>query len=484
MRKKDLDIIAVLMADERISLRPFFQNMPHGVIITNASGKIIFYNQAQADLDGLKPEDVAGRPLAAVYPCGRWPTPDFSAAEGSSSAGVSLQYVTGQGRAVEASVSVWPLVMSDKPAGALYLVTAQPAAASALSPAEPQTGVRPSPEKRGFDRLIGQSEKFIKALNLGRSGAWSPSPVLLSGETGTGKEMFARGIHEHSPRADRPFVAINCAAIPQELLEGMLFGTARGAFTGAADKSGLFEEAHRGTLFLDELDSMPLKLQPKLLRALQERKIRRVGSPHELSLDVKIISAVGGRPEEVVKNGRLRSDLFYRLGVMVINLPPLRERQDDLPLLADYFIQKHNGILSRKVTGLSPEVLEAFQAYDWPGNVRELEHIIEAVLNVADDEKTITIDMLPDHFSLSPKITLGRYDAQDLGRFQDFFPQARIDEDGGFVSLKDKERAMIANALAITSGNVAKAARLLNISRQLLVYKMKKHGLERESFRG
>ena len=481
MDKKDRDIIAALM-DGDIPLRPFFENLPHGVVITNESGVIIFYNQAQAQLDGLKPAEVLGVRLSAVYPAGQWPEPKLSAAGHRLPLSAALQYAPGRGRAVSATVSASPLRLSGQSAGTLYLVAAQPAAAEA-GPVRAERAAGPRREKCGFDRLIGRSEKFQKALNLGRSGALSPSPILLSGETGTGKEMFARGVHEHSPRANQPFVAINCSAIPQELLEGMLFGTTRGAFTGAADKAGLFEEANRGTLFLDELDSMPLKLQPKLLRALQERKIRRVGSPHELSLDVKIISAVGGRPEEVVKNGRLRSDLFYRLGVMVINLPPLRERLDDLPLLAGYFIEKHNKILGKRVSGLSAEVLEAFRAYDWPGNVRELEHIIEAVLNVAEGETVITVDLLPDHFSLLPKITLGQYEARDVSRFQDFFHQAEVDEAGGFVSLKEKEKTMIAGALAMTSGNVAKAARLLNISRQLLVYKMKKHRLERESFK-
>ena len=479
MDKKDRDILAALL-DSDLPLRPFFENLPHGVVITNASGEVIFYNQAQARLDGLEPTEVLGARLAAVHPGVPWPEPDLTAPENSLTLNVLLQYATGRGRTVNASVSASPLFLSGKPAGIIYLVTASPAEAE---PDRPKPEARPARDRRGFDRLIGRSEKFQKALNLGRSAALSPSPVLLSGETGTGKEMFARGIHEHSPRSGQPFVAINCAAIPQDLLEGMLFGTTRGAFTGAADKAGLFEEANRGSLFLDELDSMPLKLQPKLLRALQERKIRRVGSPRELSLDVKIISAVGGRPEEVVKNGRLRSDLFYRLGVIVINLPPLRERQDDLPLLADYFIRKHNRILAKRVSGLSAEVLEAFLAYDWPGNVRELEHIIEAVLNVAEGETVITVDLLPDHFSLLPKITLGQYESRDVSRFQDFFHQAEVDEAGGFVSLKDKEKTMIASALSVTSGNVAKAARLLNISRQLLVYKMKKHRLEREAFK-
>lgn len=493
----DIKDLEALLLDGPVPLRPFFEKLPQGLIISNQAGEIIFYNQAQARTDGLSPEEVLGRKLGEVFISASWPL------AGQDSAPAAVSYTTAKGRNVRALITVTPL-FSDilqpetqlkrpadrrrrplpepgKPCGAIFLVRE---AAEETPPAlKPEAGRR-SGEKDGFAKLIGQSGKFQKALKLGRAGALSPSPVLLAGETGTGKEMFARSIHEHSPRSGRPFVAINCSAIPQDLLEGLLFGTSKGAFTGAADKAGLFEEADKGTLFLDELDSMPLKLQPKLLRVLQERKIRRVGSHREVDLDVKIISSVSDSPEKAIQKGKLRPDLFYRLGVMVVQLPPLRERLDDLPLLTEYFISKHNAILGKKIEKASPEVLEAFKVYNWPGNVRELEHIVEAIVNLAEREAEINLEMLPDHFSLLSRITLGQTEAKSIDRLQELLRQAEADEAPiPPVSLKDREKAMIANALAITGGNVAKAARLLDISRQLLVYKMKKHRLTRDSFK-
>ena len=476
---QDRTIISAIM-NGPADLRGLFRFLPAGVVIVNDEGRVIYYNPDQSRRDGLSEEEALGSKLADLYPKANWPTPDPAAPKARP-----LNYQTRAGRQVEAAALALPLTIAGRASGLIYLIT-EPTP-ELPGPAAPAPGPRPASDdgdpSRPFSRLIGVSPKFAKAVSLGRTAALSPSPVLLSGETGTGKELFARGIHEHSPRAARPFVPINCSAIPPDLLEGLLFGTTKGAFTGATDKSGLFEEAHLGTLFLDELDSMPLKLQPKLLRALQEKRIRRVGSHREVELDVKIISAVSGTPDEIRKNGRLRPDLFFRLGVMIIALPPLRERPEDLPLLAEHFIAKHNRALGRRVSGVSPPVMEAFQAYGWPGNVREFEHIIEASINVAEGETAIEPDLLPDHFSLSSKITLNQYGPENAGPYGGFYSGAEDGDFGPPVSLKDKEKSMIARALTVTDGNVAKAARLLDISRQLLVYKMKKHGLDRQSFK-
>ena len=477
---QDRKIVSALLQGPA-DLRALFELLPAGVIVVNDQGAVIYYNRDQGRRDGLNPSTVLGSQLSGLLQSSDWPSPG----KGGPLTRL-IRYRTGAGRGIEAEVTALPLKISGRPAGAIYLVAEPPANASPRLEPHPRRGGAAAGcgPPRSFDRLIGASPKFAKAVALGRTGALSPSPVLLSGETGTGKELFARGIHEHSPRSSRAFVPINCSAIPPDLLEGLLFGTAKGAFTGATDKSGLFEEADQGTLFLDELDSMPLKLQPKLLRALQERRIRRVGSHREVELDVKIISAISGSPEEILKNGRLRPDLFYRLGVMIINLPPLRERPEDLPVLAEHFIAKHNRALDRRVTGVSEEVMAAFRGYDWPGNVREFEHIIEAAINVAEGVTAIEPGMLPDHFSLSPKITLKQYAPENAGSRYGFFPAEEDDgADGSPVSLRDQEKTMIARALTVTGGNVAKAARSLDISRQLLVYKMKKHGLDRKNFK-
>lgn len=463
----DFDLISAVM-DGPVSLRRAFERSLNGIVVVDDRGTIVFYNEAQARRDALKPSEVLGRKLRRVYPAG-W-------IEDENGEAALLQYRTVAGLEVKALVIATSLELDGRIQGIFYQIS-EAGEAPAVSL---ETAGRPKSRRDGFSQLIGQNANFRRAVKTGLSAAASPSPVLLSGETGTGKEMFAQSIHLSSPRADRPFVPINCSAIPQDLLEGILFGTARGAFTGAADKSGLFEEAHQGAIFLDELDSMPMKLQPKLLRFLQDKKIRRVGSAREVALDVKIISAISSSPEEAVKLGRLRPDLFFRLGVVVICLPPLRERPDDLIPLSDFFIAKHNAALGRKIVRPSPEVLSAFKAYDWPGNVRELEHIIEAALNVADNDKLITLDMLPERFSLSARLTLRPYDSEHPGSAG---VAGRAPDVPGSLKLRDTEKSLIANALTATGGNVAKAARLLDISRQLLVYKMKKHQLKRKDYR-
>jgi len=230
----------------------------------------------------------------------------------------------------------------------------------------------------------------------------TPSSIMLHGKTGTGKELFAQSIHSHSHRRENQYIAINCAAIPEHLLESNLFGTARGAFTGAIDRPGLFEQAGGGTLFLDEIDSMPIGLQAKLLRALQEKKIRRLGSLKEIDIDIKIISSVSTAPYESINKGTLRNDLFYRLGVVLIRLPSLRERPEDLMELTWHFIHKNNRQLGTYVKKISNRVIDFFKNYGWPGNIRELEHIIEGAMNIVGRETTLKSEHLPPHFSSTP----------------------------------------------------------------------------------
>jgi arginine utilization regulatory protein len=316
---------------------------------------------------------------------------------------------------------------------------------------------------------------------------------MIQGETGTGKELFAQSIHNFSPRQKEKYVAVNCAAIPQYLMEGMLFGTTRGAFTGALDKPGLFETAHKGTLFLDELLAMPMELQAKLLRAIQEKQVRRLGSVKEIPVDVKIISSVSRDPRMAIRENHLRTDLYYRLGVVMVKLPPLRDRLDSIGELTAHFIEKYNQRLGTHVQGISREVLELFQGYQWPGNIRELEHLIEGAMNLAGQEKILGMDpftpgldalepMAPpaprnppedqqprDKKGLSEPVISQISDLPDPSR-----PLAQIQA--------DQERTAVTNALAASRGNVTQAARHLGISRQLLHYKIKKYQLCRADF--
>ena len=238
-----------------------------------------------------------------------------------------------------------------------------------------------------FEDIIGESRAFKNALLLAKSVARSNSAVMLRGESGTGKELFARAIHEASLRCEHPFVAINCAAVPESLLESEFFGYERGAFTGASSsgKQGLFELATRGTLFLDEIGDLPVHLQAKILRAIQEQKVRRLGGEREISIDVRIISATNKNLEEMIEDGTFREDLYYRLNVIPIYIPPLRERKTDIPLLARHFISALGKAMNKTSLELTDEALETLLNYDWPGNIRELQNVIERAMNLADE---------------------------------------------------------------------------------------------------
>jgi two-component system response regulator AtoC len=233
--------------------------------------------------------------------------------------------------------------------------------------------------------IVGRSPKIEQALTLADKVARHPSTVLITGESGTGKELIARHIHEASPRAARPFVAVNCGAIPEALLESELFGHAKGAFTGAtAERQGLFEEAHEGTLFLDELGDLPVPLQVKLLRALQEGEVRRVGDNASRSVDVRLVAATARDLESDVAEGKFRADLYYRINVVRIHLPALRERSEDIPELVRHFVDRFNRRLGLHVTGLSASAMRALVEYPWPGNVRELENVVERAMVLTD----------------------------------------------------------------------------------------------------
>ncbi len=312
----------------------------------------------------------------------------------------------------------------------------------------------------------------------------TPSPVMLYGETGTG-ELFARAIHNHSPGMKK-YTPVNCAAIPENLLEGILFGTSKGAFTGAINKAGLFEtRTSQGTIFLDEINSMPVGLQSKILRIVQDGKVRRVGALKEIKFDLKIISSVNQDPHTSIADGSLRSDLFYRLGVVFIHIVPLRDRLSDLPLLVDHFIDKHNKALGRQVRGAEDAVMELFYQYHWPGNVRELEHVIEGAMNIMGPDNRIRIKYLQPHF------TQGYGNQRSSGhRASRWMAHSSKGGDTGetgssdlLLNKNEHEKKLVWQALMQFRGNVTRSAKKLGISRQLLYYKMKKYHLSRDQFR-
>jgi DNA-binding NtrC family response regulator len=311
----------------------------------------------------------------------------------------------------------------------------------------------------GFDAIIGESPAMrqVKAL-LARIAASPASTVLLTGETGTGKDLAAKAIHYNSSRSVRSFVNITCSALPEQLLESELFGHERGAFTDARQqKKGLFETADGGTVFLDEIGEMTPALQAKLLRFLEEKTFKRVGGLADLRVDVRVIAATNRNLEEEVKAGKFREDLFYRLQVMPIALPALRERRGDVPLLADFYIDRFNREFKKRVRGLSPAAADVLQQYGWPGNVRELKNAIERAMLLVEGDQ-----LEPEHFT-----TLTRTVSPT---------QFRLPPDG--VNLDDVERQLLVQALERASGNQTQAAQLLGINRDQVRYRIEKFGLK------
>ncbi|MBZ4662533.1 MAG: hypothetical protein JG776_215 [Caloramator sp.] len=304
-----------------------------------------------------------------------------------------------------------------------------------------------------FDSIIGKSENFLKAIEIAKKTSRADSTVLILGESGTGKELFARAIHNESKRKKRPFVAVNCAAIPESLLESELFGFEEGAFTGAkkGGKIGKFELAQGGTLFLDEIGDMPLHLQVKLLRVLQEKYIERIGSNRQIEVDIRIIAATHKNLDEMVLKGEFRQDLYYRLNVIPIKIPPLRERRDDIKVLMDYILNKCCLKLNKNIKGFTEDVYEIFLNYHWPGNVRELENIIEYLVNMENGEY-ITYDKVPEKLK-SKK-------GQDITIFD----------------LKYHEKNLIKEALQKFNSK-DEAAKALGIGRATLFRKIKEYGL-------
>ena len=318
--------------------------------------------------------------------------------------------------------------------------------------------------KYGFESIVGRSKRLIEVLDLAGRAAQSSSTVLVRGETGTGKELLAKAIHYNSPRKERPFVTINCGAIPKDLLESELFGHLKGSFTGAVvHKTGKVEAAHRGTLFLDEIGDMPLELQVKLLRLIQQGEVEKIGATEPMKVDVRIIAATHRNLQAMIEDQTFREDLYYRLSVIPLELPPLRERPDDIPELVRIFFERGREKHARPNLQLPDGLMPYFEAYPWPGNVRELENIVERIIVLSDGDLVRSAD-LPASLRVEP-------DRRNL-------LQLKLPPEG--ISLEAVERELILTALRKFDWNQSRAAQFLNLSRKTLIYRMEKFGLRRE----
>lgn len=455
-----------------------FDLLDDGIMVVDMDGKLVVYNKASEELDKLPREDVIGKHIQDCF-------------ETESHASITLEvlktqkplvnvyqsYVTIGGKKISSVSSAYPL-MKDKKMLGVFTLTKDITKFNETLNVFYKHDIEGADEDDGrakfqFNDIIGQNDKLKQSIDIAKTTSKTNSNILIYGATGTGKELFAQSIHNNS-LVPGPFVSINCAAIPENLLEGLLFGTAEGAFTGAKNHPGLFEEAKNGTLFLDELNSMPLNLQPKLLRAIETGKIRRVGETKERIVKPRVVSALNIHPLDAIDNNDMRMDLFYRLGVITVIIPPLKDRLDDIPILVEEFIKKFNKKLNKNIKGITPEVEEIFKSHDWPGNVRELEHSIEHSMIITKEDKYIQKENLP--IFLTEDNQLEKND--DMLPINNMKKLEETLENSDLTSLMNNiEKQIIKDKIDETNGNIAAAARELGISRQNLEYRTKKYDL-------
>lgn len=340
-----------------------------------------------------------------------------------------------------------------------------------------RSAVSPAKNMYVFKDIITCNRQMLQEIERAKMVAGSRSMVLVYGETGTGKELFVQAIHSESDRRNKPFIVQNCAAIPPNLFESILFGSVKGAFTGAENHVGLFEAADGGSLCLDELNSMPLEHQAKLLRVIQDGTFHRVGETRERKADVRIMTTMNINPLDAVRKNIIREDLFYRLNVINIRLVPLRQRKEDIALYVRHFIHACNKEMGKEVVGVSLEVEKMFMAYDWPGNVREIQHVIEASMNIVQGD-LIEVRHLPVYLIDFAELDFDKVQSGEPAEgmaplTEEPAPTGSLNEE-----IEQLERRMIREALVKSGGNVSKAARLLDVPRQTIQYKMEKYHIE------
>ena len=457
--------------------------MNEAVVLCDTEGRIWLLNDAAVKLDGISTHDVLGKTVEDVYVM----------LDGSEMAiprvirdrkpltNLRQYYATRYGKSMDIISNNYPIVQNGQMLGAYNLITDMSALESLHKKVidlqdkllhssdkapSPKKAKSPLTAEYHFNDIIGRSPAMCDIVTKCQRVAKSDSSVMIYGETGTGKELFAQSIHNASRRADGPFLAINCAAIPENLLESLLFGTEKGAYTGAERRPGLFEQASGGTLLLDEINSMNIGLQSKLLRVLQEGRIRRVGGSAEIKVDVRVLSNINIPPQRALSENILRADLFYRLSVVTVTIPPLRERKEDISVLSKHFIMKCNQQLTRTVRDIDKYTLEQFYSYNWPGNVRELQHAIEHAMNIIPyDEVLITPEYLPDNIQNTP---------EEIARPA----EETVDTESLNSSVKEFERQTICRILIENKGNIAASARAMQMSRQNLQYRIKRYQID------
>jgi arginine utilization regulatory protein len=442
-----------------------------GVHAVDESGNTIVYNKKMSQIESMDIQDVINKKLLDVFMFKENQSSTLVKAlqEKKETKNVKQTYFNNKGREITTNNNTIPIYENDKLIGAVEIANDVTKLERLIKGNISGKGTT----RYTFESIIGNSSAIKEVIEGAKRAARTSSYVLIVGETGTGKELFAQSIHNASNRFSGPFISQNCAALPDNLIESLLFGTKRGAFTGANDQPGLFEQANGGTLLLDEINSLNLNLQAKLLRVLQEKTIRRLGDTKDTPVDVRVIANINEDPIDAVTKNHLRKDLYYRLGVVSVFIPPLRERKEDIPLLVQSFIKKYNERFQMNVKGLSKEVKQSFLDYDWHGNVRELEHIIEAAMNILmDEDEIIGYSHLPYQYRSKLHVK-GRVSPPPLS--VDIFLKERTETT---ASLKDQieyfEKSYIEHVWKNYDYNISKTANILGLSRQSLQYRMKK----------
>jgi arginine utilization regulatory protein len=498
MRNKDLNLETVLSP----AYRQIWDNSLLGIMIMDKEGVVLYINRLLIRTDDLEDADILGKKMVDFYPMEKERHVSIQTIKnGKPIIKKTILYYSHKNKLVNSLCSTFPLYSHGEVEGVIHfslnLQISQRLIEQHECQENRQFGKRRLEEKKAytFESLIGESPQFKNAVTYAKSNSRTDFSALIWAETGCGKELFAQSMHHASARRNNPFIPINCAAIPDNLLEATLFGTSKGAFTGAIEKAGLLENAQGGTLLLDELNSMSLELQAKLLRVIQEKKIRRVGALREIPIDVKFIATCNIPPSQALEKNKIRLDLFYRLAVVVIEIPPLRQRKSDIPLLCRYFLDQWADQTKQPSIDISDEVQEMFDLYPWPGNVRELEHTLKSSLSIIHGETTIRSRHLSSYFMDNyQQLTSGYADQRHA------FQAPAVDVAGAtpigagllpddLLPLQEQEKfclnsaiqrietRLVEKALVRAGYNISKAGRFLNLSPQSMRYKIKKLGI-------
>jgi arginine utilization regulatory protein len=467
-------MIAQLKEEELFAC--ILRNIDIGISVIDENGLFVYYNETMEKIEGIKAEEVIGKHVLEIH----------TNLNGSSSTllnclrtgkrinnRIKVQ-VNKHGEVIYLVTTNVPIIKEDKIVGAIEYVKNENSFGELYDYLDKKhkghkKEIKEIKDKdiiKGytFEDFLTIEKELIILINKIKDMTLYDYNVFISGETGTGKEIIAQSIHNRSQRKNKPFIAQNCAAIPESLLESIFFGTDKGSFTGAVDKMGLFEQAKGGTLLLDELNSLPIYLQAKLLRVLQEGYIRRIGGTEDIPVDVRVIATINEKSELLIKENRLREDLFYRLGPIYINIPPLRERKADIDYLTKVFIKRESKSIKMREPILSKKVKQYFRDYSWVGNVRELKNVVKYIILNSACSEVVDIEHLPYYM----KNNLIGKKIHDLN-LEDLDYQDKVIE---------FEKVIINDALKTTKGNVSEASKLLGIKRQTLQYKIKKWQIE------